>query len=323
MFRIDAHTHCVGDHPATVALLAELDLKLLNIGVAEEGLPWREHLKLYRDLAAKHPDRFAWVTTFGLPRWDDPHWAEGVVAQLDADFAAGAIGCKVWKDVGMRARRPDGSYLMIDDPVYEPIFAHLEKLRRPLLTHIAEPLACWKRLHPGDPHAAYYRRHPEWYMGDKVGVPSHARLMAARDAVVAGHPKLPVIGAHLGSLEYDLKEIAARLERYPNFAVDTAGRMRDLLDYEPRVVRQFLERYQDRVLWSTDLVQMLQHSTLSPAQLAAAHESMRCTYRSEFNYYSTSARTRLFGIEAQPLGLPQKLLQKLCVDNARRWYPGV
>lgn len=323
MFRIDAHTHCVGDHPATLALLAELDLKLLNIGVAEDGLPWPKHLKLYQRLTVEHPDRFAWVTTFGLPKWDDPYWADSVIAQLNADFAAGAVGCKLWKDVGMRARRPDGAYLMIDDPVYEPIFAHLEKLRRPLLTHIAEPLACWKPLHPNDPHADYYRRHPEWYMGDKPAAPTHARLMAARDAVAARHPRLPVIGAHLGSLEYNLKEIAARLDRYPNFAVDTAGRLRDLSAYPAQVVRGFLERYQDRVLWSTDLVQFLQHSTLSTAQLAAAHDSMRCTYRSEFTYYGSTTRTRLFGKEVRPLGLPQGLLHRLCVDNAHRWYPGV
>ena len=62
--------------------------------------------------------------------------------------------------------------------------------------------------------------------------PDHPRketILAARDHLLAENPKLRVVGAHLGSMETDVDEIAKRFDRYPNFAVDTAARMEYLM----------------------------------------------------------------------------------------------
>jgi len=325
MPRIDAHTHLVGDHAQTVALLEELDLKVLNIGVAEsDGRPWREHLAMYRQLADEHPNRYAWVTTFDLPDCDDPHYADRAIEALDRDFAAGAVGCKVWKNVGMEIHKPDGQHLLVDDPVFEPIFAHLEKIGRPLLMHIAEPLACWLPPTKGDPHYEYFIRHPEWHMYGRDDVMSHAELMAARDRVVERHPNLRVIGAHLGSLEYDLNEIASRFDRYPNFAVDTAGRLFDLTHYcDASSLRKFLVRYQDRVLWATDLVRFKAHSSLTDEQREDDLGHIRRQYGCEYDFYANDGTTWLFDRPVERLGLPEDVLEKLFFENARTWYPGV
>jgi hypothetical protein len=39
------------------------------------------------------------------------------------------------------------------------------------------------------------------------------------------NPDLRLIGAHLGSMESDLDRVAQHVDRYPNFAVDLAGRV--------------------------------------------------------------------------------------------------
>jgi predicted TIM-barrel fold metal-dependent hydrolase len=55
--------------------------------------------------------------------------------------------------------------------------------------------------------------------------PSKESILAARDHMVQHHPKLRVVGAHLGSMEDDVNEIAKRFDAYPNVAVDTAARV--------------------------------------------------------------------------------------------------
>jgi len=57
---------------------------------------------MYRRLAQEHPDRYVWCTSFDLPRFDDPRYLEKVLEDLDRDFDAGAIACKVWKISGWR-----------------------------------------------------------------------------------------------------------------------------------------------------------------------------------------------------------------------------
>ena len=69
----------------------------------------------------RFPNRFAWCTSFTLPDFVNPAWRDQAIASLDTDFANGAIACKVWKNFGMELRKPDGSFAMPDDPIFDPI----------------------------------------------------------------------------------------------------------------------------------------------------------------------------------------------------------
>ena len=79
---------------------------------------------------------------------------------------------------------------------------------------------------PSNPELTYYSNNPQWHMFGKAGAPVKDAILAARDRVLARYPKLRVVGCHLGSDEDDLKRLAKRLDAYPNFAVDTAARVR-------------------------------------------------------------------------------------------------
>jgi hypothetical protein len=194
MRRIDAHVHYGAQTPATLELVEQLDLKCLNVCVSHGN--WREQQReLYRSLAQSDPARFAWCTTFDLPDFT-PDYSQRVIAELDRDFADGAIGCKIWKNVGMELKSPAGGYVLPDDPILDPIYAHLAKRGWTLLAHIAEPLACWQPLDPASPHYSYYKDNPQWHMHGRSDVPSHQQLMAARDHVLEKHPKLRFVGAH-------------------------------------------------------------------------------------------------------------------------------
>lgn len=308
---IDAHVHYSATTPATRELPVKLDVKCLNVCVAVKG--WREKRQtLYRELARTYPERYAWCTTFDLPDFT-ADYAQRVIEGLERDFADGAIGCKIWKNVGMELKDSAGRYVQCDDPLFDPIYAHLAERGRTLLAHIAEPLACWRPLDPESPHYGYYRDYPEWHMAGRTDVPTHEQLMAARDRVLEKHPKLRVVGAHLGSLEYSLEEIAARLDRYPNFAVDSSARLGDIAMKPREKLLEFFDRYQDRLLWGTDVI------LASDANLPWTREC----YAMEQAFFETDERVRVGAKEYQGLALPERILKKFYITNAQRWYPGL
>lgn len=319
---IDAHIHYGDDDLQLLQLLADFNLKLLNICVAQDAHGvWREQADRYLALAVRHPQRFAWCTSIDLPRFDDRNYHDAVIARLDADFAAGAVACKIWKNIGMEVRKPDGSFLMVDDPYFDPIFEHLAANQYPLLTHIAEPLECWQPLKPGSPHYGYYSRNPEWHMYGRPEFPSHEALMAARDQVLVKHPGLRMIGAHLASLEYDVAVLAERLDRHPNLAVDISARLSDLAIQDSAKVRDFCLRYQDRILFGTDVVMRQAPSAMPETERAAAIASLRQTYEMHLAYLAGSGPTTVRAYATQGIALPPAVLDKIYTENARCWYP--
>src|SRR5204863_1293726 len=185
--------------------------------------------------------------------FEDPGFSKRVICQLEADFAAGAVAVKIYKVMGMEMKSKAGKYVMADDPAFEPIYQDIAAHGKTLVAHLAEPDSCWQPPNKNSPDYSYYREHPEWYMYTKPDHPSKQAILQARDRLLEKNPKLRVVGAHLGSMEGSVDEIGRHLDRYPNFAVDTAARV-VYFTLQPRdKVRQFLVDYQDRVLYATDL----------------------------------------------------------------------
>jgi predicted TIM-barrel fold metal-dependent hydrolase len=323
MQRIDAHIHYYGDHADNQALLAEFDLKLFNICVAgEEPGAWRWQNDKAAALADRFPDRYAWCTSFDLPDFS-VDYTERVIAGLQQDIKAGAIACKIWKNVGMEVRRPDGDFLLVDDPLFEPILTFLEREGLTLLMHIGEPLACWRPLVDDNPHYGYYSKNPQWHMYGRDEYPSHGELVQARDNLVQRHPDLRCVGAHLASLEYDVAEVAQRLEAFPNFAVDTSARMPDLSYQNPDTVRQFFAAFSDRLLFGTDLVQRDSTSKLDENERRSQLEITRARFEMEFAYFENEGLVTVRDRSVEGLALQHNLLEKFYHTNARRWYPGL
>ena len=116
----------------------------------------------------------------------------------------------------------------------------------------------------------YFRNHPQYHMYLHPEMPGYEDQIGARDRFVAAHPQLRFVGAHLGSLEYDVDRIAAFLDRFPNASVDMAARMSQVQYQSVRdleKVRNFFVSYQDRLLYGTDL-------TFNPGDDAAANSSV-------------------------------------------------
>jgi predicted TIM-barrel fold metal-dependent hydrolase len=319
--RIDAHIHWNADHPDCRELLDQTGVRLVNVSVAVDATgAWRGRSRAWPELASADPSRFAWITSFDLPGLGDPDYADRVIESLRRDLEAGAIACKVWKNIGMEVRRPNGDWLMIDDPLFQPILDFLSSEGVPLLAHIGEPLDAWRPLDEGSAHFGYYSRNPQWHWHGRTDVPSHADIIAARDRMVARNPRLRVIGAHLGSLEYSVAELARRFDELPNFAADTSARTGDLARQDPATVAGFLRRYSDRVLWGTDMVYRSSFAAMSEEERRTTLAGIRERYTMEAAYYESDGAVNVRGFQTTGLALEPRALERIYHANALEWY---
>jgi predicted TIM-barrel fold metal-dependent hydrolase len=317
---IDTHAHVFKVDPAFEDMLAHLNLHLLDILVVNDLGPGSKALEPQRSdalaVVRTSQGRVALATTFDPYKFADPDFAPRAIRQLNRDFAQGAVAVKVWKNVGMEIKRAGGAFVMPDDPIFEPIYKDIAAHHRTLVAHLAEPDSCWQPPNPQSPDYSYYEEHPEWYMFRHPDYPSKKAILAARDHILAINPKLRLVGAHLGSMEADVDQIAKRFEKYPNFAVDTAARVPYLMLAPPEKVRAFLMKYQDRVVYGTDL-------DFGRQATAGTLDYWRGTFARDWRFFATDETFEWEGHPVRGLALPRSVLAKLFHQNAVRWIPGI
>ncbi len=148
------------------------------------------------------------------------------------------------------------------------------------------------------------------------GAPPKEAILNARDRVLARYPKLRVVGCHLGSDEDHLDQLAKRLDTFPNFAVDTAARIRYFARGDRDRARAFLNNYQDRILYATDF-------GLRDAAPEAGAKTLLAWHARDWAFFATDQIMEYEGRPTRGLALPEGVLRKIFRDNARRWLPGI
>jgi predicted TIM-barrel fold metal-dependent hydrolase len=294
--------------PAILAALEKANWRCLSIcdsrEIDDQPSILNEMIRGTKLLHSESKGRIAWATTFDPRGFDAPDFAARVIGDLQRDFRDEAIAVKLWKNVGMEAHSKTGEYLMPDSKALTPILEAINKAGKTLITHLAEPDIAWL---PEGGQSGYYQQHPEWHMYGKPQIPSKDAILQARDRMIARHPRLRVVGCHLGSNEEHLDQLAKRLDALPNFAVDVASRVRYLQRDDRETVRQFVTKFQDRIIYATDFT-LGQDEARGVATLMSTHER-------EWNYFA--------GRDEGSLALPETVLRKIFHDNAARWIPGI
>ncbi len=316
---VDVHTHVFTADPAYLSMLQRLNLHTVDILVVNDMEPGRGDLSTQRREASaviRASGGYAVLcTSFDPFTFQDPDYAQKTIRALDEDFANGAIAVKLWKNVGMEIKDANGHYLMPDNPVFQPIFHDIAAHNKTLIAHVADPDSGWQPPNPDSPDYEYYRDHPGAYMYGKKGVPAKAEILAARDRVLEKNPDLRVVGAHLGSMESNLSDLGAHLDRYPNFAVDLAARM-PYFERQPReTMIAFITRYQDRLIYGTD-------TELSAGSKETMSE-LESVYANDWRYFATGDTILYKDRPVRGLNLPPAVLRKIYHDNAVKWFPGV
>jgi predicted TIM-barrel fold metal-dependent hydrolase len=318
---IDMHTHIYKDDPTYTSMLREFHLHILDIvDVSDNGEPERKSLdKEERDVFAVARDSHghaAVCTSFDPFRINDPNFSGAAIARLNKSFRKGAIAVKLWKNVGMEIKDTQGKYVLPDQPALGPVYKDIASQHKTLLTHVADPDTAWEPL-GNQSDARYYSDHPEWYAYKISGAPTKAEILQARDHVLAENPDLRVVGAHLGSMESSLNKLAQHLDRYPNFAVDLAGRISYFTVLPREVVVAFITKYQNRILYGTD-------DTIYPQDnVSRAVAQMESSYATDWRYFATRKTLTYRHRKVKGLGLPKSILRKIYHDNAAHWFPEI
>lgn len=119
--------------------------------------------------------------------------------------------------------------------------------------------------------------------------PSYEDQIRARDHMLEKHPDLQFIGVHLGSLEWSVDELAKRLDKFPDIAVDMAARISHL-QYQAKnnwqKVHDFCIKYQDRLLYATDI--LISNSESPSSVKKQAHD----TWLNDWRFFSQMKKCR-------------------------------
>jgi len=318
---VDTHTHLSKGDPAFYGMLDRLHMHILDILLVDDHDPYRKDLDAQRQdaesmIQASH-GHAALCTSFDPFQFNNPDFAASTTRSLNQDFADGAVAVKIWKNIGMELKDKNGRYVLADDPRLEPIYRDIANHNRTLIAHQAEPDEAWQAPNPNGLDYPYYKEHPVWYMYNKPDAPKKQQILDARDHLLAQNPKLSVVGAHLGSMEDDLEGLGKHFDRYPNFAADTAARVVHLVVMPSDKVRAFILKYQDRIVYGTDL------GFSKNEALEDAIKEWQDQYARDWRYFSTRDAFEYDGHKTQGLGLPPAVLRKLYHANAVHWFPGI
>lgn len=319
--KFDIHTHINTTDPTFINQAKKDNFKFLDIVDDRPfGLPMAEQQKIAIFDLGKFPQQMAFATTFKVKNFNDDDWAEKTIDDLKHSFSQGAHAVKIWKNIGLDLRDKNGKFVMIDDPRIDPVLNYLEENNIPVIGHNGEPKDCWLPLDKMLFSRDYYSAHPEYHMYLHPEYPSYQAQMDARDNVLKRHPKLRFVGAHLGSLEWSLDELAKRLDSYPNMSVDlsrmTNLQLHALQNHEKAC--NFFIKYQDRLVYGTDRAV---NATQNKEALAKETHS---EWLNDWKFYVTDDIITLNGFGTlKGLKLPKQVIDKIYFKNAEKWLSGI
>lgn len=322
--KIDAHLHLHGaSQEAWLALARKDNFRALTINVDYPDFPsLAQQRRVASALAHRHPRQVAWVATFSTEGFELPEWSAATLKDLDGALADGAVGVKVWKNIGMSLRDSKGELVMIDDARFDALFNGLAQRGVVVLGHQGEPRNCWLPIEQMTVNndREYFKAHPAYHMYAHPEMPSYEDQMAARDRLLDKHPRLRFTGVHLASLEWDVDRLARFLDAHPGVNVDVAARIGQLQYQSQRDlkrVREFFIKYQDRLMYGSDLAQSAEQDD------AAFVADVDQVWRRDWRYFVTADSFTVPELDkpVRGLSLPRAVVDKLYRINAEKAYP--
>lgn len=306
---IDIHAHEFNPTPGRAAgLVRDMDAMNMAIMVNLSGGSGDALVERLAALRSAGPSRFAAFANVDFSRVGEPGFGQAAADQLARDVANGAVGLKIFKDLGMDVRDGAGLRVPTDDPRLAPIWDRAGALGIPVLIHTGDPAPFW------DPKDAFNER---WYeLEERPGrirppdrYPPWEVIMGEQWNLFRKHPKTTFIAAHLSWLGGDLGRLGRLLDSLPNMYVELGAVLAEI-GRQPRHAREFFIRYQDRILMGKD--------AWEPSEYFVYFRVLE-TEDEYFEYYRRRhAFWRMYG-----LSLPDQVLRKLYYGNALRIVPGL
>jgi predicted TIM-barrel fold metal-dependent hydrolase len=309
---IDYHGHpgqLLNSAEGLATLIKSLDALNVRVMVAANnasGEPLQRALDLVKN--SPYKDRIRILTGFNFQNVG-PGWAATAVQRLEADVKAGAVGVgEIMKGFGITTRKADGTRLKIDDPDLDPIWEACARLNIAVFIHTADPQEFWQPIDFKNERWLELATHTDRRYQDER-FPRFEELMAERDRLFKKHPKTKFVAAHMGWHANDLGRLGKMFDEMPNLYGELGAVLYDL-GRQPRAARDFLIKYQDRVLFGKD--------AFEPEEYPYYWRVFE-TKDEYFDYYRDyHAFWKLYGLD-----LPDVVLKKIYFQNALKLTPGL
>ena len=308
---VDIHSHQPAPisperYKEVVAAMDKLNLRVLVNLSGGSGEKLRQSIAAIRN--SPYPDRMVLFANIDFRSGVGPGFGLKAAAQLEEDVKAGALGLKIFKELGLRIKKTDGTRLHLDDPELDPIWAKCGELKIPVLIHTAEPAPFFDPIDFSNERWLEEALYPDRRYQDP-SFPRFEELLGERDRMFEKHKNTTFIAAHMGYLSNDLARFSKFLDAHPNVYPETAA---VLAEYgrQPRTARAFFIKYQDKILFGKDSFQ--------PDEYPYYWRTFE-TGDEYFDYYRDyHAFWKLYGME-----LPDEVLKKLYYKNALKLVKGL
>lgn len=265
-----------------------------------------QFIQQYDTYVKPYPEDFLLFCGLGRQWFGEPDYSVKAVKAIEEAYKLGARGIGEIMDKGMGMGTDyQGRTIDIDHPMFDAVWEKCVELGIPINIHIFDPPSFYEPLDKFNEQfliAAKYH-----FYGKNI----HDRntMINKRNSIMDRHPKLVVIGAHMGNSAHNLAELGRYLDKYPNFYVDLSARSWEY-GRQPNTARKFITKYQDKIFFGTDL---------GPA---------KGSYLPHFRLLETDddgiePQGASRGWQVHGLNLPDKILRKLYYKNAERVIPGV
>jgi predicted TIM-barrel fold metal-dependent hydrolase len=252
--------------------------------------------------------RLIFFTNISFVGFGEKGWIEKTVSELENDVKAGACGLKIYKDLGMSFKDPQGHFIKIDDPQLDAIWDKCGELKIPVLIHSADPKSFWDPMDANNERWLELATHPDRKRSNINPAPWDT-LMAEQHHVFKKHPGTTFIAAHFGWYANNLAKLGQLLDQMPNVVVEFGAIIAEL-GRQPRMAKQFFTKYQDRILFGKD--------NWVPEEYATYFRVLE-TEDEYFPYHKKyHAFWAMYG-----MGLPDEILKKIYYKNALRIIPNI
>ena len=317
---IDVHSHhwnmAVQDLSGLVEEMDDLNMKfMINLSgsgyatfLGKQSLMDLNLSKSLKNVKENFPSRFGVFVNLDLKEIDDKDFASSSVKILENAVKDGAIGLKIYKDLGLTLKDSKGIRVKVDDKRLSPIWNACAELNIPVLIHSGEPSPFFDPIDKYNERWLHARQKPRSFRPPEK-YPSFDTVMKEQYNMFKNHSNTTFINAHMGWMANDLDKLEKHLDSLPNVYTEI-GAVIGELGRQPRRARQFFIDYQDRVMFGKD--------TYKKSEFDVYFRVLE-TNDEYFDYYrKRHGLWKMYG-----LNLPDEVLKKLYFKNALKLFPSI
>jgi predicted TIM-barrel fold metal-dependent hydrolase len=249
---IDMHAHDYARTPEQVAeWIRAMDAAGVEKAIVLTMAVGREFDAVYAKYA-EYPDRFEVWCGFDYTGYDKPGFGPAAIKELERCYKVGARGVGELGDKGkgLFYCRPTKAWGMhLDDPRMDPLLEKCAELRMPVNIHVADPY--WMYLSMDAANDGLMNAY-KWRLDNQPDIVGHEGMVNILERAVKRHPNTIFVACHFANCSYDLNKLGNLFDECPNLYADISARYAET-GAIPRFAARFYEKYQDRLVYATDM----------------------------------------------------------------------